>query len=183
MPRNPAAGIPAGAKALAVYFFQMKKSDFLWLLAVPIYVLLGTIRHEGSHALMAWWEGASITKFVFWPSWGLGTFQWGYITYDGTTGWLTLAAPYFCDALIFIVAAILLSKIVFPHWAALNIFIIGMVSPFVNSAYQYVRGIMGVGDVANLLVALPLWVINAYFLVTLAVYVLVGWRVFRLYVE
>jgi hypothetical protein len=29
----------------------LKKTDLLWLLAYPIYQIIGTIRHEGSHAL------------------------------------------------------------------------------------------------------------------------------------
>jgi hypothetical protein len=34
--------------------FVLKKADFLWLLAFPLYLLIGTLRHEASHALVGW---------------------------------------------------------------------------------------------------------------------------------
>ena len=56
----------------------MKRKDLLWGPAYPVYQIIGTIRHEGSHALAATAEGARVTNFVFWPSFDLGGFQWGY---------------------------------------------------------------------------------------------------------
>ena len=32
----------------------LKREDLLWLLAYPLYQIIGTIRHEASHALLAW---------------------------------------------------------------------------------------------------------------------------------
>jgi hypothetical protein len=40
---------------------MLQKRDMLWILAYPIYQIIGTIRHEGSHALVALLEGARVT--------------------------------------------------------------------------------------------------------------------------
>jgi hypothetical protein len=47
---------------------RFQKSDMLWLLAYPLYQVIGTVRHEGSHALVALVEGAKIEQFVVLPS-------------------------------------------------------------------------------------------------------------------
>ncbi|HXZ95421.1 MAG TPA: hypothetical protein VEG28_05905 [Dehalococcoidia bacterium] len=52
----------------------MQKNDLVWLLAYPIYQIMGTFRHEGSHALAAMAKRAKVTKFVFWPAFDLGKF-------------------------------------------------------------------------------------------------------------
>ena len=62
----------------------MKRKDLLWFLAYPVYQTIGTLRHEGSHALAAMAEGAEVTKLVFWPSFSNGRFYWvfrGHHTY------------------------------------------------------------------------------------------------------
>lgn len=45
----------------------LKKADLLWLLAYPLYQIIGTIRHEASRALMAWLEGSAFTNLCFGP--------------------------------------------------------------------------------------------------------------------
>jgi hypothetical protein len=55
----------------------MKRKDLLWILAYPAYQIIGTIRHEGSHALAAMAEGVEVKKFVFWPNVDLEHFSWG----------------------------------------------------------------------------------------------------------
>jgi hypothetical protein len=45
----------------------MTKRDAPWLLALPIYRIIGTARHEGSHALVALLHGATITEFRILP--------------------------------------------------------------------------------------------------------------------
>jgi hypothetical protein len=47
---------------------RFRKFDLWWLLGYPIYQTLGTIRHEGSHALVAMLQGAHIIKFQAFPS-------------------------------------------------------------------------------------------------------------------
>lgn len=150
----------------------MKKKDFLWLLLYPVYQSIGTFRHEGSHALAAMAEGAEVTKFVFWPSFDNGKLLWGYISWHGPTTWFTTAAPYFCDLLIFFVALlIILEAKPRRRWLWLNILIVGMLSPLVNSAYNYFRGWAGsLNDVRELLCDLNPVGVHLYFAITLLFY-------------
>jgi hypothetical protein len=158
----------------------MKRKDLLWILAYPVYQIIGTIRHEGSHALAAMAEGAKVTKFVFWPNFDLGGFQWGYAGWDGSTTWLTTAAPYFCDLITFF-AALLVILEVKPgrRWLWLNILIVGMLSPLVNSAYNYFGGLRGsFNDVGVLLWVLNPVAVHVYFPVTLVLYT---WGLYHCY--
>ena len=158
----------------------MKRKDLLWILAYPVYQTIGTIRHEGSHALAATAEGAGVTKFVFWPNFDLGGFQWGYVGWDGSTTWFTIAAPYFCDLITFFVALLVILEIK-PgrRWLWFNILIIGVVSSLVNSAYNYFGGVHGgFNDVGELLWVLNPVAVHLYFAVTLVFY---AWGVYHCY--
>jgi len=155
----------------------VNKRDFLWFLLYPVYQTIGTIRHEGSHALAAMAEGAGIKKFVFWPT--FDPFRWGYVRYDGYTTWFTTAAPYFCDLITFFVALlIILEAKPKRRWLWLNILIIGMLSPFLNSAYSYFRGLGGLGDTGKLLSNLDPIAIHLYFALTLLFY---AWGLYHCY--
>jgi len=158
----------------------MKRKDLLWILAYPVYQTIGTIRHEGSHALAATAEGAGVRKFVFWPNFDLGGFQWGYVGWDGSTTWFTIAAPYFCDLITFFVALLVILEIK-PgrRWLWFNILIIGVVSSLVNSAYNYFGGVHGgFNDVGELLWVLNPVAVHLYFAVTLVFY---AWGVYHCY--
>ncbi len=159
---------------------RLRKTDFLWLPAFPIYQTIGTIRHEGSHALMAMAQGAEIQEFVFWPSVQHGRFFWGYVRWEGITNWLTTAAPYFCDFLTFLLFYFICTRIHFKRrWIWVNLVIIGMLSPFVNSAYAYIRGIMGTSNDFSLLIYdLPNFTVHAYFFITLILYIFVLYFLF-----
>jgi hypothetical protein len=150
----------------------MKRKDLLWLLLYPVYQTIGTIRHEGSHALAAMAEGAKGTEFVFWPSFSNGKFYWGYVGWEGSTTWFSMAAPYFCDLSIFFVTLlIILEAKPRRKWLWLNILIIGMLSPLVNSAYNYCGGLAGhLNDVGKLLRDLNPVAVHLYFVLTLLLY-------------
>lgn len=150
----------------------MKKKDFLWLLLYPVYQTIGTFRHEGSHALAAMAEGAEVTQFVFWPTFHNGRLFWGYVSWEGSTTWLTTAAPYFCDLLIALVALLIVLKAKPRHrWLWFNILIIGMLSPFINSAFNYSCGLAwGRNDVGELLGVLDPIAVHLYFVFTLLFY-------------
>ena len=151
---------------------QLHTRDLLWILAYPLYQLIGTLRHEASHALAAVLQGATLERFVFWPTSFDSSFRWGYVSYSGSTDWVTTAAPYLCDLATFLVFFLICTRIRFRrHWVWVNLFAIGLVSPFVNSTYSYVRGLMGAGDVASLLVDLPGALVHGFFAVTLVTYV------------
>src|SRR5512136_1347615 len=157
----------------------MRKKDLLWLLAYPVYQTISTIRHEGSHALAAMAEGAHITEFVFWPTIHNGRFYWGYLYYEGSTTWFTVAAPYFCDLLIFLVAILIILETRPRHrWLWANLLIIGVISPLVNSAYNYCNGLKVLNDVGELLRDLNPAAVHLYFAVTLLFY---AWGVYHCY--
>ena len=132
----------------------MRKKDLLWILAYPIYQLIGTLRHEASHALVILAQGGEITDFTFWPTEGG---YWGYVSWHGTASSPAAsiaidAAPYLVDALTFLVFFTICMLIVFKwRWLWINLIAIGIVSPLVNSAYNYWVGVRtGRYDVGDL---------------------------------
>jgi hypothetical protein len=152
---------------------MIKRIDFLWLLAAPLYLIATTLRHEGSHALVAMLEGCKVVDVVILPSFR-GGFTFGYAALAGDPGWPMYAAPYCCDLLTFGVAFLVCFFVErIPRWVWLNIVVIGIVGPLANSLYNYQGGFWRSGtDVASLLAALPdLWV-HLYFAVTIAGYLL-----------
>ena len=143
---------------------MLHKRDWLWIFLFPLYLLIGTLRHELSHAVVAHFQGAEILKLTFWPSMYHEKFYFGYIVWRGETTWLTTAAPYFCDVLtygVFFPLAFL--KRFKRHWLWLNLVIIGLISPMVNSLYNYLFG----SDVRKLYEVLPSLFIHGCFLLGL----------------
>lgn len=179
-------GLRAGyalARALDVGVQPMlRKTDFLWLLLLPLYQSLGTLRHEGSHALVALIQGARIQNFVFLPSISQDRgLLWGYVSWEGQTTWLATAAPYLVDLLTYLVFfAICYYARNLRRWLWLNLVIVGMISPLVNSLYNYLRGFSNpFSDIARLLAILPQPVVHLYFAVTLVTYAIGLLVVFR----
>ncbi|MEA3310057.1 MAG: M50 family metallopeptidase [Chloroflexota bacterium] len=145
----------------------MRRKDWWWLLVYPLYQLLGTLRHEASHALVAWRQGFQVTAFVFWPTRG----YWGYVAWDGPLTVATLAAPYVCDLLTFLLFLAVCMRIRFRRrWLWLNVSILGLVSPLVNSFYNYWRGLRCANDVGRLLQRVPPQLVHGYFGLTLGLY-------------
>jgi len=150
---------------------HLHRKDLLWLLAYPLYQLIGSLRHEVSHALVAVLQGARLQEFVFWPSFTGSTFRWGYVSWSGYTSWVATAAPYLCDLATFALFFVICMR--WPlsrHWVWVNLVAIGLVSPLVNSAYNYFIGLLGRGDVAQLLCELPGAAVQTFFAVTLLLY-------------
>ncbi len=150
----------------------MKKTDWWWLLAYPIYQTIGTIRHELGHALVGLLQGQQITEFVFFPGFRDGYLYFGYVRLTGTTTWQIAAGPYFLDVLTFVVFFAVCMWLPFKrHWLWLNLVIFGVLSPLLNSGYQYLKvGLNMYGDVKFLLEQLPPPAIHAFFIVTLGLY-------------
>ena len=152
---------------------RLHRGDLLWILAYPVYQLLGTFRHEASHAFVALLQGATLERFVSWPTWTESTFRWGYVSWSGPTNWVAVAAPYLCDLATFALFFAICRRVrLRRHWVWVNLVAVGMVSPLVNSAYNYLNGVRGGGDVATLLQRLPRLVVHGYFVITLAAYAL-----------
>ncbi|MFP4346540.1 MAG: M50 family metallopeptidase [Anaerolineales bacterium] len=152
----------------------LRTVDGLWLLAYPIYQLLGTFRHESAHALVALLEGAAIAEFVFWPTFAEGGgIRWGYVRWQGEVSWLSLAAPYVLDLLTFALGLWICRRSTFKRrWIWLNVVVLTVLSPLANSLYNYAGGLRnGTNDVGRLLRLLPDGPVHAYFIVTLTLYV------------
>jgi len=116
----------------------MKKGDLLWILAYPLYQLIGTFRHEASHALVAMAQGNVITEFVFWPTSG----YWGRVAWDGPATVATMAAPYICDLLTFLIFFLVCMTVISrKRWLWVNGVAVGIISPLVNSFYNYQGGL------------------------------------------
>jgi hypothetical protein len=150
---------------------HLHRKDLLWLFAYPLYQLMGSLRHEGSHALVAILEGARIQEFVFWPTWSGPTLRWGYVSWSGSTNWVATAAPYLCDLATFALGFVICAR--WPlsrRWVWVNLVAIGLLSPLVNSGYNYFNGLRDGGDVAQLLRELPAAAVHSFFGVTLLLY-------------
>jgi hypothetical protein len=150
----------------------VKKRDFLWFLLFPVYVTIATFRHEASHALAAMAEGAKVTEFRFWPSFYEGKFGFGWTVWKGSTTWFSTAAPYFCDLLIFFVALlVILEAKPRRRWLWLQILMIGVLTPFLNSALNYFGGLAGrLNDASEILSDLNPIAVHLYFVLTLLLY-------------
>lgn len=172
---------------------RLERRDLLWTLAFPLYLLLGTLRHEGSHAIVGLLEGASIERFSIVPRWGEHV---GLVKFSAPVSWRCIAAPYLCDLATFIACWLIVWRASLArHWLWANALILGVVSPLVNSASNYFAAfpwvdwtpggfpiMMMAGDVGSLLRTLPRDAVHAYFLATIALYaaglLAVLWRSF-----
>lgn len=152
----------------------MKKRDALWLLALPLYLLIGTARHELSHAAAAHLQGARITHIRLFPSIDpeIGLI-WGRVGHEGgNVTWVTTAAPYFFDVATFAVFLfICMWAPRMPRWLWINCFIIGLVSPLVDVVYNYQKVFWSPhGDVPRLAMHFSPMLIHAVFLPVIALF-------------
>ncbi len=151
---------------------KISRQDAVWILALPAYLTLGTIRHEASHALVVLLEGGAVNKFVFWPTWE-EKFYFGYVQWSGSVDWLVSASPYFVDVFTFALFFLICTKMpIRRHWIWVNLYALGILSPLVNSGYRYISNFFRTGDLTKVAVSVPSSVIHAYFLLTVSVYVL-----------
>lgn len=132
---------------------------WVWLvqaLLYPVYQTVGTLKHEGAHALAAMVDGRGIDRFVFWPQRDLGFFTWGYVLYRFDILPLPRYVhlmPYYVDAALFIVGLALLTEV---DWYAVPVFwcvttcIIFIALPVVDLFYNLGKwAIYGTGDFAQ----------------------------------
>jgi hypothetical protein len=153
--------------------FVFTRKDWLWILGLPVYVLIGTARHELSHALAAMLEGAHVEKIHLIPSLAPDRgLLWGYVNWSGATTWIPLAAPYFCDLLTFLLGTWLFcARITMPRWLRIQIFVIGVVSPAVDSSFNYLGLLHNhLSDAARVAAAVPHFWVVAWVTLSLAVY-------------
>ncbi len=148
----------------------LKLRDALWLGAYPVYQMVGTFRHEASHALAGLVAGRHIDEFVIWPTARGSRLWWGYVRFDGQIDWPVAAAPYVVDLLTFTVCYWLCRRHPLPRPIYLNAVIFGLVSPLVNSAYAYAGAFSRFNDVSYLFHRVPPHWVHLYFAATLSVF-------------
>lgn len=157
----------------------MKKSDALWLLALPIYQIIGTARHELSHALAAIIQGAHIIEIHLLPSiHPINGFLWGYVhCAGGRMNWFTMSAPYFCDLIVFIISALLCIRVHhMPRWLWINCFVLGIASPLLDVVYNYQKVFTRKqGDVNYLMTQFPDVIVHLVFLLTIFAFCVGVW--------
>lgn len=156
----------------------------LLLLVWPFYQIIGTARHELSHALAAKLHGATITRIHIFPSWRKGSRPvWGYTAWrGGRTTWSVSAAPYVCDlitALVFFPVCRWLVRR--DWWLWFHCWAFGLWAPLLNSAYAYFFGIPSTSgnDVAQVMRRVPREAVHLWFVVTLAFYAFAVWSTAR----
>jgi hypothetical protein len=113
---------------------------------------------------------------VFIPGFRDEQFYFGYVSWTGgETNALVTAAPYFLDLLTFAVFFLICYRgRIRQHWLWLNLVIIGLISPLINSGYQYLKPGLGMsGDIGWLLERWPANWVHGYMISTLGLY-LVG---------
>ena len=142
-------------------------------ITIIAFVLWTTARHEGSHAFMAYLEGAEIIEMKLLPGIHkeLG-FYFGYVKHSGDTTWLTEAAPFFSDLIIIIItsAILIFSRIKRFHNVVL---FFGIGSPIVDLIYNYQGGLWRTGtDVSDLLEILPKSLVHTSFILAIVLSVL-----------
>ncbi len=163
----------------------MKRSDCWWLLAWPAYQLIGTARHELSHAAVAAWQGARITRIEILPSFQPEGFLWGYVNWrGGHVNALATAAPYFCDLALFVVfLPLCMLAVRAPRWLWINAFVIGLLSPLLDTAANYSKLFRReTGDVNELVARFSPAAIHAVFLAVMVFYLIgicVAWRAYN----
>jgi hypothetical protein len=153
----------------------MRWRDLFWVLAYPIYQVIGTFRHEAGHALAAMAFGGVIEEFVFIPTKG----YWGYVRWDGPHNLFTSGAPYLLDLFTFLIFFSICMQLTFRRrWFWLNLVILGVLSPLINSAYNCRQNPGRINDVTVLLRDGNATMVRAYFILTLSLYIAGLWILF-----
>jgi len=168
------------------YFFidgiPVRRSDFLWLLFLPGYMMVDTLRHELSHALAAWLMGARVLSINIFPGHQLGYFSFGYVILGENAGWLVIAAPYFCDLILFLtVFALIKFKRFERRWVYINLIMTGLLSPLYNSFSGFINSATIYNDVARLMTIFSELTVTYVFLFTIFFYLIALRKLYRLW--
>ena len=169
-----------------VYFFigeiPLRRGDFLWLLFLPGYMMVNTLRHELSHALVAWLVGARVLAINVIPGWQLGHFSFGYVILEENAGWLVVAAPYLCDLILFIaVFGLLKFKRFEQRWVSINLVMMGLFSPLYNSLSGFFNSNTVYNDVARLMTVLSELKVFYAFLFVISFYLIALRKLYQLW--
>jgi hypothetical protein len=138
-----------------------------------------------SHAVVAALQGARITKIEIFPSFQPDGFLWGYVAWTGGhTNALAISAPYLCDIAVFLLFLPLCMFVTrMPRWLWINCFILGLLSPFIDTAANYSKLFRrSSGDVNELVSQYSPFAMHSLFL-TVMIFFLAGirfaWRAYN----
>ena len=163
---------------------HLKKTDLWWLLGWPIYQLLGTARHELSHALVAALQAQGLRESRFSARFSRKV-SYGDTSHGpaGTRMRLVIAAPYLGDIavfLLFLPLCMFATRI--PRWLWINCFILGLLSPFIDTAANYSKLFRrSAGDVNELVSQFSPFLVHSLFLGVMIFYLVGMRRVWRVY--
>jgi len=122
--------------------------DLLWhLLAYPVYQILGTIRHEACHAIVARSFGASIVEFKFLPHRREGKWNFGYVRWVGDLDRgqrnFVKKAPYLLGVVMIVCGVWLHTLYEFKefHWFVFATVML-VVSPVVDLVYNLFKALV-----------------------------------------
>lgn len=144
----------------------MRTKKLLWLFAVPVYFVLHVLRHEFSHAVADWLQ---MMQGSFLPRLTADGLRASAAFWDSSTSWMTLAMPFFSDLAVFLFFFYICMAVPFRRrWIWLNLAIVGMFSPLVNTGWHFITRSMNMQALYQIL---PARLVNFYFLATLALYI------------
>lgn len=96
----------------------------------------------------------------------------GYVKVDGATSWAFSAAPYVGNIVTFLAFLWICARLPVRNRALwINCAVIGLVSPLVDSVWNYWGGLIHSGDVFRLLRFLPAAAVHTWFAVAFVMYV------------
>jgi hypothetical protein len=145
----------------------MKALHAGWALLYPLYQIIGTARHELSHAVTGVLQGGTLLDIRLLPMHDpVRGWFWGYARFAGPTHWTVAAAPYATAIALFALGAWICSRFRgMPAWMWMNCFILGVLSPCFDIAYNLAKVYFrGNGDVYELMRALGPIRVQAIFL-------------------
>jgi len=118
-------------------------------------------------------EGATVERITVLPRLDARRgVLWGSVVTEGRTTNFTSAAPYLVDLATYALFFVLCMRLRGPRWLWLNLGVVGVLSPAVDTIYAYLNAACrDLGDVAYLLRSGPAWAVHASFAAATVAYV------------
>ena len=139
-------------------------------LLIILTIIITTMRHEGAHALVTWLQGVPIHEMKLLP--GVHPeqgFYFGYVSRGDGGNWMIDAAPFAAAVAWFLFFAPLYRRTPRHSKWRTPLFVVGMVSPIADLAYNYQGGLWRRGtDVWDLFQVLPAWWVHGAYLLAIS---------------
>jgi len=125
-------------------------------LLAPVYLVLGTLRHEGMHAITAWRYGAEIIAFKVIPHRFNGRFYFGRVQWQAVftdhQKRMVLGMPYLFDVVCITACVVTLVRVEMTDFHVFAVTVINLgISPLVDLLYNVGKWLFrGTGDLAEI---------------------------------